>query len=319
MKKQITIILILISIVCTIIATFSPSRVHNEIAESESSEKPTTETETINELTAFILDIDLSIGTLMIGESIDTPAEEQIRVILKKNTEFIKYGTALDFHELSVGNQVSITYKGDIIKSDTNLMHYPLRIEIDDTHVKTYTETAYLFSIHYGDHSILIGPSKDTPLEEQTRIYIKDYTRLISSTGTFNFLFLSAGIWIDITYSDALDDNIAVQISTDVDLDNIPATDLGIYDVIYDYLTTEYIIAINTTYNYLMIGPTMDTDYESQTQVNIGDNTAILINGIPSKLENLTIGDKVSITWEGAYIETAPAQISGVTKIEVVE
>lgn len=319
MKKRISIILIFIILLCTIIAAVSPSRVQNKMPETESSEKPTTETDTINELTAFILDVDLSTSTLMIAESFDTPVEEQIRVFLKKNTEFIKYGTASDFHELSVGNQISISYKGDIVKSDTNLMHYPLRIEIDDSHVKAHTETAYIFSIHYEDHSIQIGPSKDATPEEQKRIYIKDYTRITCNTGASNFLFLSAGTWISITYSDALDDTIAVQISTDVDLDNIPATDLGIYDVIYDYLTTEYIIDINPSYNYLMIAPTMDTDYDSQTRVNISDKTAILINDTPSKIEELSIGDKISITWDGAYLETVPAQISGVSKIEVVE
>ena len=118
MKKHISIILILIILVCTVIAAISPSRVHNEIPESESSEKPTTETEIINELTAFILDIDLTTGTLMVSSDFDTPAEKQIRVFLRKNTEFIIHGTASNLEDLSVGNQVSITYKGDIVKSD---------------------------------------------------------------------------------------------------------------------------------------------------------------------------------------------------------
>lgn len=312
MKKHISIILIIIILLCTIIATFSPSRVQNEMHQNKDSEKPTTETDTINELTAFILDVDLSTGTLMVAKSFDTPVEEQIRVFLKKNTEFIKYGTASDFHELSVGNQISITYKGDIVKSETNLMHYPLRIEIDDSHVKAHTETAYIFSIHYEDHSIQVGPSKDATPEEQKRIYIKDYTRITCNTGASNFLFLSAGTWISITYSDALAEDTPVQINTDVDIEPD--------DALREPVTiTEYILDINTTYNYLMIGPTMDTDYDSQTRVNISDKTAILINGTPSKLEDLVIGDKISITWDGFYIETVPAQISGVSKIEVVE
>ena len=229
MKKHICIILTLIILVCTIIATFSPSRVHNEIAESESSEKPTTETETINELTAFILDIDLSIGTLMVGESIDSPLEEQIRIILKKNTEFIKYGTALDFHELSVGNQVSITYKGDIVKSDTNRMHYPLQIEIDDTHVKTHIDTAYILSIDFDDDSILIGPSLDTPLEEQTRVFLKKSTQIIINGTPRNHLYLSVGEQISITYIDTTTNDIPAEIHSPVliEIDNLPPQDPG--------------------------------------------------------------------------------------------
>lgn len=312
MKKHICIILTLIILVCTIIATFSPSRVHNEIAESESSEKPTTETETINELTAFILDIDLTTGTLMVSSDFDTPAEKQIRVFLRKNTAFIIHGTASNLEDLSVGNQVSITYKGDIVKSDTNLIHYPLRIEIDGSHAKTYTETACILSVNYEDHSILIGPSKDAAPEEQKRIYIMDYTHIIGNGGSSSLLLFYVGEWISITYSDALDDTTPVQINTNVSI----TPD----DTLREPVTiTEYILDINTANNYLMIGPTMDTDWSSQTHVNIGDNTAILINDIPSKLEDLAIGNTVSITFDGIYYETAPAQIFGVIKIEVVE
>lgn len=229
MKKQITIILILISIVCTIIAVVSPSRAQNEIHETENSEKPAPEAQTKNELTAFILDIDMTTGTLIVAESFDSPVEEQIRVTLKKNTEFVKYGTTLDFHELSVGNQVSITYKGDIVKSDISKMHYPLRIEIDDTHVKTHIDTAYILSIDFDDDSILIGPSLDTPLEEQTRVFLKKSTQIIINGTPRNHLYLSVGEQISITYIDTTTNDIPAEIHSPVliEIDNLPPQDPG--------------------------------------------------------------------------------------------
>lgn len=229
MKKQISVILLFISLVCTIIAVVSPSRVQNEMHETENSEKPATEAETINELTAFILDIDLTTGTLIVAESFDTPVEEQTRVILKKNTEFLTYGTSSKLEDLSVGNQVSITYKGDIVKSDTNLMHYPLRIEIDDTHVKTHIDTAYILSIHFDDDSILIGPSLDTPLEEQTRVFLKKNTKIIINGTTRNRLYLSIGEQISITYTGTTTDHTPREIHNPVliEIDKLPPQDPG--------------------------------------------------------------------------------------------
>ena len=80
-----------------------------------------------------------------------------------------------------------------------------------------------------------------------------------------------------------------------------------------------YILDIDLQNNTIMIGASMDTDYFQQTHVLLKDSTTILINGIPSQLEYLAIGNQILITYTGGIAESAPAQMHWPSQIEVIE
>ena len=85
------------------------------------------------------------------------------------------------------------------------------------------------------------------------------------------------------------------------------------------YTNTAYILDIDLQNNTIMIGASMDTDYFQQTHVLLKDSTTILINGIPSQLEDLAIGNQILITYTGGIAESAPAQMHWPIQIEVIE
>ena len=85
------------------------------------------------------------------------------------------------------------------------------------------------------------------------------------------------------------------------------------------YTETAYILDIDLENNTIMIGASMDTDYESQTCVFIKDDTDILIDLATSSLEKLSIGNPILITYTGGIAESAPAQMHHPVKIEVVK
>ena len=85
--------------------------------------------------------------------------------------------------------------------------------------------------------------------------------------------------------------------------------------------TTEIftITDIDLQHSTIMVGNSLDTDYEMQTRVFINEYTQIFVNGNLSDLEALSIGNQIELTYTGGVLESAPSQIISPLQIEVIE
>lgn len=85
--------------------------------------------------------------------------------------------------------------------------------------------------------------------------------------------------------------------------------------------TTEIFIItdIDLQHSTIMVGNSLDTDYEMQTRVFINEYTQIFVNGNLSDLEALSIGNQIELTYTGGVLESAPSQIISPLQIEVIE
>jgi len=178
----------------------------------------------------------------------------------------------------------------------------------DDPDAKTYTETAYILDIDLENNSIMIGASVDTDYESQTCVFIKDDTDILIDLATSSLEKLSIGNPILITYTGGIAESAPAQMHHPVKI-----------EVVKTITETVYVLDINLESNYILVGESLDTDYWSQTAVFIKENTMILIHGESSKLEDLSIGDRISFTSDGSILESAPAQIPWTFQIEVIQ
>ena len=85
------------------------------------------------------------------------------------------------------------------------------------------------------------------------------------------------------------------------------------------YTESAFILNINLENNTIMIGSTLDSDYEMQTRVYIKEDTEIIVNARPSSIKSLAVGDAILITYTDGIMESAPAQMHHPTQIEVVK
>lgn len=76
---------------------------------------------------------------------------------------------------------------------------------------------------------------------------------------------------------------------------------------------------IDLQHSTIMVGNSLDTDYEMQTRVFINEYTQIFVNGNLSDLEALSIGNQIELTYTGGVLESAPSQIISPLQIEVIE
>ena len=76
---------------------------------------------------------------------------------------------------------------------------------------------------------------------------------------------------------------------------------------------------IDLQHSTIMVGNSLDTDYEMQTRVFINEYTQIFVNGNLSDLEALSIGKQIELTYTGGVLESAPSQIISPLQIEVIE
>ena len=178
----------------------------------------------------------------------------------------------------------------------------------DDSDAKTYTETAYILDIDLENNSIMIGASMDTDYESQTCVFIKDDTDILIDLATSSLEKLSIGNPILITYTGGIAESAPAQMHHPVKI-----------EVVKTITETVYVLDINLESNYILVGESLDTDYWSQTAVFIKENTMILIHGESSKLEDLSIGDRIIFTSDGSILESAPAQIPWTFQIEVIQ
>lgn len=85
------------------------------------------------------------------------------------------------------------------------------------------------------------------------------------------------------------------------------------------YRKFAYILDINPENNTIMIGTTLDADYEMQTCVFIKKDTEIIVDARQSSIKSLAVGDAILITYTDGIMESAPAQMHHPTQIKVVK
>ncbi|MBQ8518907.1 MAG: hypothetical protein IJ455_04765 [Agathobacter sp.] len=200
----------------------------------------------------------------------------------------------------SCGTEISNKPSESITDTDFN--------ETNDLMDITDSETAYILDIDLENNSIMIGETLNTDYFCQTEVFLKEDTRILMDLNYSNIDDLAIGTLILIAYTGGIAESAPAQMHHPVQI-----------EVIKTHTETAYIVNINLECNYIMIGNSLDTDYFQQTQVLLKDNTTILINGIPAQLEDLSIGNQISITFTGDILESAPAQMTYPIEIEVIK
>lgn len=171
-----------------------------------------------------------------------------------------------------------------------------------------FSQTAYILDIDLENNTLMIGNTLDINYESQTCIFIEKETEILKDLKQSSIQSLAIGDFIFITYTGGIAESAPAQMHHPVEIKVMkPVTEIV------------YILNIDISNNTIMVGTSMDTDYFDQVKVHIKESTSILIDGIPSQLDQLSIGDQISLTSTGEIMESAPAQLHWPIQIEVIK
>lgn len=141
------------------------------------------------------------------------------------------------------------------------------------------------------------------------------------------FLIGRATAPVPMTDSSVNSTDISAPVITELEHEEPPETEPSISneeqpnsEIKYIYLTTFYATVLETDNRLLVQGiENNSAEYreDSQFVIAYSDDTKVTLNGKSASIDDIAVGDSISISFFGGKLETDPAQLQGVLFINV--